>query len=359
MPRDKMTVFCGPSRFGQVVAGAGHDLRRGAAALRRVAVAATPGSSSGRCRSRGSNTSPGCRRRSASSRRRRARARASTVGTVTEIYDYLRILYARLGQRVLPELPASRSARRRPTRSSRRCCRCPRGRSSTSWPRWSARGRRSTTTLFDEIRRAGLRADARRRQVATTSTSRRRSTTAASTSVEVVVDRNVVQAGHADPHRRGGRAGARPRPRRDARRPRRRRDATSRSGRSRRYSPAPRLRAVRPELRAAEPAPLLVQQPARLVPDVRGARRPARGERRPAPPRHRGCHSATGRVAAWPTLDDGSPWLPFAEALAQHVGFSLDTPFDEARPGAPAGDPARHRRRVDRVRGERGAEARS
>ena len=36
---------------------------------------------------------------------------------------------------------------------------------------------------------------------------------------------------------------------------------------------APRLRALQPELRAAEPAQLLVQQPARLVPDVRGARR--------------------------------------------------------------------------------------
>ena len=45
--------------------------------------------------------------------------------------------------------------------------------------------------------------------------------------------------------------------------------------------PALRLRALRPQLRAAQPAPLLVQQPARLVPDVRGARRPARRERRP------------------------------------------------------------------------------
>ena len=54
----------------------------------------------------------------------------STVGTVTEIYDYLRILFARLGQPHCPTA-ASRSARRRPTRSSRRSCTCPRGRSST------------------------------------------------------------------------------------------------------------------------------------------------------------------------------------------------------------------------------------
>ena len=51
----------------------------------------------------------------------------STVGTVTEIYDYLRILFARLGQPLLPRAAASRSARRRPTRSSRRSCHLPEG----------------------------------------------------------------------------------------------------------------------------------------------------------------------------------------------------------------------------------------
>ena len=55
----------------------------------------------------------------------------STVGTVTEIHDYLRILFARLGQPLLPELRHRRSARRRPTRSSRRSSTCPRGRRST------------------------------------------------------------------------------------------------------------------------------------------------------------------------------------------------------------------------------------
>jgi excinuclease ABC subunit A len=34
-----------------------------------------------------------------------------------------------------------------------------------------------------------------------------------------------------------------------------------------------------------------------------------------------------GAIAAWPNLTDGSPFLPFAEAIARHGGFSLDTPF--------------------------------
>ncbi|MGL6094884.1 MAG: excinuclease ABC subunit UvrA, partial [Fimbriiglobus sp.] len=39
-----------------------------------------------------------------------------------------------------------------------------------------------------------------------------------------------------------------------------------------------------------------------------------------------------GAVAAWPPLDPGSAWLPFAEALARHGGFSLDVAFKELEP---------------------------
>lgn len=47
----------------------------------------------------------------------------STVGTVTEIYDYLRLLFARVGTRTVPNAAASLSVRRPtrlPTRSWRR-----------------------------------------------------------------------------------------------------------------------------------------------------------------------------------------------------------------------------------------------
>ena len=42
LPRDKLIVFTGLSGFGQVVAGVRHDLRRGPAPLRRVAVVVRP-----------------------------------------------------------------------------------------------------------------------------------------------------------------------------------------------------------------------------------------------------------------------------------------------------------------------------
>jgi excinuclease ABC subunit A len=36
-----------------------------------------------------------------------------------------------------------------------------------------------------------------------------------------------------------------------------------------------------------------------------------------------------GALAAWPSLAEGTPFLRFAEALARHVGFSLDKPFEQ------------------------------
>ena len=36
-----------------------------------------------------------------------------------------------------------------------------------------------------------------------------------------------------------------------------------------------------------------------------------------------------GAIAAWPPLDGSNPFLAIAEALASHVGFSLDVPFGQ------------------------------
>ncbi len=39
-----------------------------------------------------------------------------------------------------------------------------------------------------------------------------------------------------------------------------------------------------------------------------------------------------GAVAAWPDLSEGGSFLRFAEAIARHAGFSLDTPFEQLTP---------------------------
>ena len=68
----------------------------------------------------------------------------STVGTVTEIYDYMRLLWARVG---VPYSPGHRPADREPDRRRRwstACWRCRRARGSTCWPRSCAAARAST-----------------------------------------------------------------------------------------------------------------------------------------------------------------------------------------------------------------------
>ena len=67
----------------------------------------------------------------------------STVGTVTEIYDYLRLLYARVGHPHCPKC-GRRSPASRPSRSWSRCSPCPRARASPSTHRWYADARVSS-----------------------------------------------------------------------------------------------------------------------------------------------------------------------------------------------------------------------
>ena len=116
IPRDKLVVITGLSGSGKSLPGLRHDLRRGAAPLRRVALGLRPpvpgpDGEAGRRLHRGPVARP-----SPSTRRALSRNPRSTVGTVTEIYDYLRLLFARVGQ---PHCPKCGRADRRPDACSR------------------------------------------------------------------------------------------------------------------------------------------------------------------------------------------------------------------------------------------------
>ena len=65
----------------------------------------------------------------------------STVGTVTEIYDYFRLLYARIGIPHCPKCRPGRSAGRRWIRWWTGSWSCRRGHASSSWLRWCGGGR--------------------------------------------------------------------------------------------------------------------------------------------------------------------------------------------------------------------------
>ena len=123
-PADRLHRAVG---LGQVVAGLRHHLRRGPAPLRRVAVAPTPGSSSARWTSPTSTSSRACRRPSRSTRSRRRATRARRSAPITEIYDYLRLLYARIGRAALPRARRPAGQRQTPAADRRPRPRAARG----------------------------------------------------------------------------------------------------------------------------------------------------------------------------------------------------------------------------------------
>ena len=79
----------------------------------------------------------------------------STVGTITEVYDYLRLLYARAGSRTAPTV-ASRSRARRRSRSSTRCSPCRRAPGSRCSRRSSVSARASTSTCSSSLQTQGF-----------------------------------------------------------------------------------------------------------------------------------------------------------------------------------------------------------
>ena len=70
----------------------------------------------------------------------------STVGTVTEIYDYLRLLWARAGTPHCPDLRQSRCSASRPRRSWTGCWSWRKGPASRCWRPWCGAGRGSSGT---------------------------------------------------------------------------------------------------------------------------------------------------------------------------------------------------------------------
>ena len=72
----------------------------------------------------------------------------STVGTITEVYDYLRLLYARIGVPHCPDRRHAPSPARPPSRSSTGSSSCPTAPASRCWPRWCGAARAPTTRCW-------------------------------------------------------------------------------------------------------------------------------------------------------------------------------------------------------------------
>ena len=253
----------------------------------------------------------------------------STVGTVTEIYDYFRILYARLGVRHCPHdgTPISTQTA---DQIIEKILSLPEGTKLYVLAPLERKGQEKYDALFDEVRRAGflrMRVDGKSYPVdEPPAIDHRRKHT-----VEVVVDRNVVKPGtrtriaeameQALDLGRGVVRLAYVDAERDE--PNWRVESYSQHlacgvcGRS--YEPL-------------NPHHYSFNSPLGWCPTCEGLGF-QRGARSDLLVRDESLTLRDGAISAWPPLDKKSAFLPIAEALAKHVGFSLDVAFEEFEPG--------------------------
>jgi excinuclease ABC subunit A len=252
----------------------------------------------------------------------------STVGTVTEVYDYLRVLYARLGQ---PYCPACHIPIGTQTTDEiiEKITELPEGTKYYVMAPLERRGQEKYESLWDEVRRAGfvrLRIDGRsynieelpaidhrRKHVVQVIVDRlvarpgQRGRIADAVEAALELGRGVLHLAHVDEQR----------------------DepdwkverfslhfACDRCGRS--FEPLnPHHFSFNSPLGWCPVCEGLgVQKGASLALLIREPQRSLR----------------EGAIAAWPPLTAENPFSRFAEALARQVGFSLDTPFERLEP---------------------------
>ena len=252
----------------------------------------------------------------------------STVGTVTEVYDYLRILYARLGQRHCPS--CSRPVGTQTTDEIvDKVLSLPEGTKLYIMAPLERKGQEKYDTLWEEIRRAGY---TRMRVNGTSHTideppaidHRRKH------NVEVVVDRNVVKPGTrtrvaeaVEQALELGR-GVMHLAYVDA-------DKDETKWKVEKFSQHLACEHCNLSFEPLNPHHYSFNSPLGWCPTCEGLgfQRGANANLLLGDTR---LTLREGAVTAWPTLEPGSAWLPFAEAIARHAGFDLDTSFEQLAP---------------------------
>jgi len=249
----------------------------------------------------------------------------STVGTITEIYDYLRVLYARLGRSWCPacNIPIGTQTT---DEIIERILSLPEGSKIYIMAPLERQGQETYESLFDEARRSGfvrMRVDGKSFNIDEPPTIDHRRKHL----VEIVVDRNVVK-----PNTRTRIAEAvetaldlgrgilhLAHVNQDVDEPKWKIDrfsqhlSCSTCGKS--YEPL-------------NPHHFSFNSPLGWCPACEGLGR-QRGANASLLIRDEKLTIRQGAIAVWPSLEKNSPFLPFAKAIAEHVGFDLDTPYEE------------------------------
>ncbi len=323
IPRDAMTVFCGPSGSGK--SSLAMDTIYAEGQRRYVeSLSSYARQFLGQVQKPRVEHVTGLSPAIAIEQKTTSKSPRSTVGTVTEIYDYLRILYARLGERFCPkcDLPMGTQTA---DQIIEKILGLPEGTKLYVLAPLERKGQEKYDTLFDDIRRAGF---ARMRVDGTSfnldeppAIDHRRKHT-----VEVVVDRNVVKPGTrtriAEAVEQAldlGRgvvhlayvAADRPEP----------------EWRVERFSQHLACGNCGTSYDTLSPLNYSFNSPLGWCPTCEGLGF-QRGANANLLVGNGRLTLRQGAVSAWPSLAAGGAFLPFAEAVARHAGFTLDTAYD-------------------------------
>jgi excinuclease ABC subunit A len=323
MPRDRMTVFSGPSGSGKSSLALDTIYAEG---QRRYieSLSAYARQFLGQMEKPRVEHVSGLSPAISIEQKTTSKSPRSTVGTVTEVYDYLRVLYARLGQMYCPNcnIPVGTQT---VDEIIDKVMSLPEGTKLYLMAPVERHGQEKYEALWDEIRRSGfvrMRVDHQSYNVdEPPAIDHRRKH-----DVEVIVDRVVVRSGL-----RGRVSDAveaaldlgkgvmhvahvedgKPEPGWKVERFSQH-YACDRCGRS--FEPL-------------SPHHFSFNSPLGWCPTCEGL-----GVQKGASPalliRDPKLSLRNGAIAAWPALEEGNPFVPFAAALARHVGFSLETPFE-------------------------------
>ncbi|MBA4062787.1 MAG: excinuclease ABC subunit A [Isosphaera sp.] len=257
-----------------------------------------------------------------------SRSPRSTVGTVTEVYDYLRILYARLGERHCPSCGRAVGTQTADEIVDK-VLSLPEGTKLYVMAPLERKGQEKYDTLWEEVRRAGytrFRVDGKSYTVdEPPAIDHRRKHR-----VEVVVDRNVVKPGtrtrvaEAVEQALDLGRGVMHLAYVDA-------DKDEAKWRVERFSQHLACEHCDLSFEPLNPHHYSFNSPLGWCPTCEGLG-VQRGANRNLLLGDTRLSLRQGAVSAWPPLGPGSAWLPFADAVAAHAGFSLDTPYDDLAP---------------------------
>ncbi|MCS6863770.1 MAG: excinuclease ABC subunit UvrA [Gemmataceae bacterium] len=322
LPRDKMTVFCGPSGSGKSSLALDTIYAEG---QRRYVESLSSYARQflGQVQKPKVEQITGLSPAISIEQKTTSRSPRSTVGTITEIYDYLRILYARLGQRHCPHCGQPVGTQTADQIVDKVLSR-PEGSKLYIMAPVERRSQEKYETLFDEIRRAGytrVRIDGYSYTLdSAPAIDHRRQHR-----VEVIVDRNVVKPGTrsriAEAVEQALELGRGVLHIADVQT-----EVPENKWKVEKFSQHLACENCNVSFETLNPHHYSFNSPLGWCSTCEGLGF-QRGANANVLVGHPQLSLRQGAITAWPSLQPHSPWLPFAEALARHVGFSLDTPF--------------------------------